>query len=103
ENMVATLAKKIDSALDSKAHNPAFDELGRKIEKLEARIQDPVGAQSIARIEKLLAAPEGHFSDLAQRIDQIGKTLTSRLLKDGFAHGGVELGNIEKMVRGLGE
>jgi len=103
ENMVATLAKKIDSALDAKAHNPAFDELGRKIEKLEARIQDPVGAQSIARIERLLAAPEGHFSDLAQRIDQIGKTLTSRLQQDGFAHGGVELGNIENMVRGLGE
>jgi localization factor PodJL len=103
ENMVATLARKIDSALDAKTHNPAFDELGRKIEKLEARIHDPVGAQSIARIERLLAAPEGHFSDLKQRIDQIGKTLTSRLQQDGFAHSGVELGNIENMVRGLGE
>ncbi|MGA8172955.1 MAG: hypothetical protein WB816_19290, partial [Methylocystis sp.] len=103
ENLVATLAKKIDTALDAKAHNPAFDELGRKIEKLEARIQDPAGAQSIARIERLLAAPEGRFSDLTQRIDQIGKTLTSRLQQDGFANSGVELGNIEKMVRRLGE
>ncbi len=105
ESIVATLAKKIDSALDAKAYNPAFDELGRKLEKLEARLQDPASAETIARIEKLLARPgqEGHFSDLAQRIDQIGKTLTSRLQQDGFAQGGVELGNIEQLVRGLGE
>jgi len=103
ENLVATLAKKIDSALDAKAHNSAFDELGRKIEKLEARIQDPAGAQSIARIERLLATPEGHFADLTQRIDQIGKTLASRLQQDSFANNGSEHANIENMVRRLGE
>jgi localization factor PodJL len=103
ENLVATLAKKIDSALDAKAHISAFDELGRKIEKLEARIQDPVGAQSIARIERLLATPEGHFADLSQRMDQIGKTLTSRLQQDSLAKNGSEHANIEKMVRRLGE
>lgn len=103
ENLVATLAKKIDSALDAKAHISAFDELGRKIEKLEARIQDPAGAQSIARIERLLATPEGHFAELTQRIDQIGKTLTSRLQQDSLANNGSEHANIEKMVRRLGE
>ncbi len=103
ENLVATLAKKIDSALDAKAHISAFDDLGRKIEKLEARIQDPAGAQSIARIERLLATPEGHFADLTQRIDQIGKTLTSRLQQDSLANNGSEHANIEKMVRRLGE
>ena len=103
ENLVATLAKKIDAALDAKAHLSAFDELGRKIEKLEARIQDPAGAQSIARIERLLATPEGHFAELTQRIDQIGKTLTSRLQQDSLANNGSEHANIEKMVRRLGE
>ena len=103
ENLVATLAKKIDSALDAKAHISAFDELGRKIEKLEARIQDPAGAQSIARIERLLATPEGHFAELTQRIDLIGKTLTSRLQQDSLANNGSEHANIEKMVRRLGE
>ena len=103
ENLVATLAKKIDSALDAKAHISAFDELGRKIEKLEARIQDPAGAQSIARIERLLATPEGHFAELTQRIDQIGKTLTNRLQQDSLANNGSEHANIEKMVRQLGE
>jgi localization factor PodJL len=105
ENLVATLAKKIDSALDAKSHNPAFDELGRKIEKLEARLHDPSAAQSIARIETLLASPgqEGHFAELAQRIDNIGKTLTSRFEQDGFAHSGVDLSHIEDLVRRLGD
>ena len=103
ENLVATLAKKINSALDAKAHTSAFDELGRKIEKLDARIQDPAGAQSIARIERLLATPQGHFAELTQRIDQIGKTLTSRLEQDSLANNGSEHANIEKMVRRLGE
>ena len=105
ENLVASLAKKIDSALDAKAHNPAFDELGRKIEKLEARFHDPAAAQSIARIESLLASPghEGHFKELAQRIDNIGKTLIGRFEQDGFAQSGVDLGHIEDLVRRLGD
>ncbi|QGM47692.1 SEL1-like repeat protein [Methylocystis heyeri] len=105
ESLVASLAKKIDSALDNKNHNPAFEELGRKIEKLEARIQDPAAAQSIARIERLLSGPdhEGHFKELAHRIDNIGKTLTTRYEQDGFAHSAVDLSHIEDLVRRLGD
>jgi len=52
---------------------------------------------------RLLATPEGHFAELTQRIDQIGKTLTSRLQQDSLANNGSEHANIEKMVRRLGE
>ena len=105
ENLVAKLAKKIDAALDPKSTNPAFDELGRKIEKLEARLQDPAAAASISRIEAMLAKPgeERHFSDLAQRIDLIHKALSSRVEANALGRDGADARHIEQLVDRLGD
>lgn len=70
ESLVTQLAKKIDTAIDSKAGHPAFDELGRKIERLEERLQP----ESSAGTEQ--------FRALAQRIDLIHEQLTARVEDD---------------------
>jgi localization factor PodJL len=70
EGLVTELAKKIDTAIDSKAAHPAFDELGRKIERLEERLQP----ESSAGTEQ--------FRALAQRIDLIHEQLTARVEDD---------------------
>jgi localization factor PodJL len=105
EQLVATLGKKIEAALDEKASNPAFDELGRKIEKLESRLHDPAAADSIARIEAMLARPgeERHFGELAQRIDLLGKSLATRFEQGAFGPGGADLTQVEDQVRRLGD
>ena len=43
EGLVTQLAKKIDTAIEVKIVHPAFDELGRKIERLEERLQPAAG------------------------------------------------------------
>ena len=105
EHLVAKLAKKIDSALDPKASNPAFDELGRKIEKLEARLHDPAAGASIARIEAMLAKPgeDRRFSELAQRIDLIHKTLSNRFEEGSIGRDGADTRHIEDLARRLGD
>lgn len=87
EQLVAKLAKKIDSALDSKGHAPGFEEIGRKIERLETRFTD--------------AAPERQFSDLAQRIDLVHKTLATRLEQGVGAREAADVDAIESLMRGL--
>jgi localization factor PodJL len=104
EDLVAKLAKKIDSALDSKGASPAFDELGQKIEKLEARLADPAAAASIARIESMLAKPghERHLADLSQRIDLLHKSLASRAEQAGAARDGDGIRHVEELAKELG-
>jgi localization factor PodJL len=68
EGLVTSLAKKIDSAIDAKAAHPAFDELGRKIERLEERLKPQPGKSEGA----------GHFRELAERIDLLQQQLSAR-------------------------
>jgi localization factor PodJL len=105
ENLLATLAKKIDGALDVKAHNSAFEALGRKIEGLEDRFRDPGAAESFARIERLLARPENErqFAQLAQRLEELGRTLTTQFEQGNLAKGGVDIAQFEELARKLGD
>ncbi|MBY6243546.1 peptidoglycan-binding protein [Methylosinus sp. Sm6] len=68
EGLVTELARKIDAAIDGKAAQPAFDELGRKIERLEERLQPKSGR----------AAEDKQFDELTRRIDQIHEHLAAR-------------------------
>ncbi|BGE86610.1 SEL1-like repeat protein [Methylosinus trichosporium] len=68
EGMVTELAKKIDAAIDARTTQPAFDELGRKIERLEERLQP--------KPEK--AAEDEQFRELAKRIDLLHEQLAAR-------------------------
>lgn len=82
EEFVATLAKKIDSALDGKAqeaqaHMPAIEEIGRKIDRLETRFMEAPPAEPGA---------DRQFADLATRIDELRQTLAQRI--EGAADGG---------------
>ncbi|PWB93449.1 SEL1-like repeat protein [Methylosinus sporium] len=72
ERLFASLAEKIDAATEARIVHPGFDELGRKIEKLEQRLQ-PVaaGAQKSAGSEQLRA--------LAERIDHVHAELAARI------------------------
>lgn len=103
EQLVARLAKKIDSALDHKAHAPGFEEIGRKIERLETRIGDPLPPESLARIEAMLARPatDKQFAELAQRIDLVHKALAQRLEQGAGPSEAADLRYIEELVRGL--
>ncbi|WP_051134374.1 SEL1-like repeat protein [Methylocystis sp. ATCC 49242] len=103
EQLVAKLAKKIDSALDHKSHAPAFEEIGRKIERLETRFADPAPKESIARIEAMLAKPvaDRQFAELAQRIDLVHKTLAQRLEQGVGPSEAADVRYIEELVRGL--
>ncbi|WP_442756265.1 peptidoglycan-binding protein [Methylocystis sp. JAN1] len=103
ERLIASLAVKIDSALDGRPHNPGFEEIGRKIERLENRMGDPVAAESMARIEAMLRRPvaDRQFAELAQRIDFVRETLAQRLDQGAAAAPAADVRFIEEMVRGL--
>lgn len=73
EHLVTSLARRIDTALDPKAAHPAFDELGRKIEKLEERLR-PQGRAEPARPDDV-----EQFRKLAQRIDLVRSELAARI------------------------
>ena len=102
EQLVARLAKKIDSALDQKPHSAGFEEIGRKIDRLETRIDNSAPTESFARIEEMLARPahEKQFAEIAQRIDQLHKTLATRLEHGATSEPG-DVRYIEELVRGL--
>lgn len=123
EALIASLAVKIDSALDERPHAPGFEEIGRKIERLETRlpdpapfeeisrkierietkISDPVANDSIARIEAMLQQPvaDRQFAELAQRIDFVRETLAQRLDQGAAAAPASDFRYIEEMVRAL--
>lgn len=72
DDLVATLARKIDSALDGKAQEaqaPAIEEIGRKIDRLETRFAEAPAEP----------AAERQFADLATRIDALRQTLAQRI------------------------
>ncbi len=92
EQLVAKLAKKIDSALDGKGHAQEFEAIGRKIDRLETRFADRAPAEPIA---------DRQFADLAQRIDLLHKTLAARIESGAEVTETAELRSIEELVRGL--
>jgi localization factor PodJL len=117
EHLLTGLARKIDSALDGKAHSegfehisrkierletrlpsaaPAIDELGERMKRLESRLADTSGAETIARIEAMLVRPadDGRLSELVQRIDGVREALAERA-------GVAGVGPLEDLVRGL--
>ncbi len=72
ERLFTSLAQKIDAATEAKIVHPGFDELGRKIEKLEQRLQ-PVAASA----QK--SAGADHMRALAERIDHVHAELAARI------------------------
>ncbi|MEK8092073.1 peptidoglycan-binding protein [Methylocystis sp. IM3] len=87
ENLVAGLARKLDSALEQKTEAPALEEIGRKLDSLGSRL--PVASPPA----------EKHFHDLAQRIDGMRETLSQRFERGVAA--APAIGAIEDLVRGL--
>ena len=81
EALITTLAKKIDTALDGDSHASAFEEIGRRFDRFESRVEDSAPTESLARIEAMLAEQnaERQFADLAQRIDELRQTIAARL------------------------
>jgi localization factor PodJL len=88
ELLVTKLAKKIDAAIDANAAHPAFDELGRKIERLEERLQPQAPVlhpafnelgRKIERLEERLQpqAPVPHpaFDELGRKIERLEERL----------------------------
>ena len=72
ERLFTSLAEKIDAASEAKIVHPGFDELGRKIEKLEQRLQ-PVAANA----QKSAGADQ--MRALAERIDHVHAELAARI------------------------
>ncbi|MBI1981528.1 MAG: SEL1-like repeat protein [Methylocystis sp.] len=103
EALIASLAKKIDSALDGGGHASAFEEIGRRFDLLESRVTESAPTESLARIEAMIAEPnrERQFADLAQRIDQLRQAIAERT-ETGAGAGDVErFAAVEDLVRGL--
>ncbi|MBU6525971.1 SEL1-like repeat protein [Methylocystis sp. MJC1] len=71
EQLIANLGRKVDSVLDDRPHAPGFEELGRKLERLEKRF-DP--AEMAAR-----PVADRQFAELAQRIDVVRETAAQSL------------------------
>ena len=103
EALIATLAKKIDAALDGDRHASAFEEIGRRFDRFESRLVDSAPTESLARIEAKLAEQnaEHQFADLAQRIDELRQTIAARLENPARADDSEQFAALENLVRGL--
>ncbi len=75
--LIAGLGKKLNSALDNPVHTPRFDEIGRKLEILETRL-DPLAGDAIARIEKLLENPVASAPDVST-IEELVRSLDQKI------------------------
>ncbi|WP_018409102.1 SEL1-like repeat protein [Methylocystis rosea] len=103
EALITTLAKKIDTALDGDSHASAFEEIGRRFDQFESRVEDSASTESLARIEAMLAEQnaERQFADLAQRIDELRQTIAARLENPGAVGDSEHFAALENLVRGL--
>ncbi|MCQ4189473.1 peptidoglycan-binding protein [Methylocystis suflitae] len=103
EALITSLAKKIDTALDSDSHASAFEEIGRRFDRFESRVVDSAPTESLARIETMLAEQnaERQFADLAQRIDELRQTIAARLENPAGAGDSKNFAALENLVRGL--
>ncbi|WP_051013345.1 SEL1-like repeat protein [Methylocystis sp. SC2] len=103
EALITTLAKKIDAALDNDNHASAFEEIGRRFDRFESHVVDGAPAESLARIEAMLAErnAERQFADLAQRIDALRQMIAARLENPSGAGDSEHFAALENLVRGL--
>ncbi|TLG78719.1 SEL1-like repeat protein [Methylocystis sp. B8] len=103
EALVAKLAEKIDGALDGASHASAFEEIGRRFDNLESRFVESAPSESLARIEAMLAEPNGErqFADLSQRIDELRQTFAARMESATRAGDLGHIAAIEELLRGL--
>ncbi|MBM3563218.1 MAG: peptidoglycan-binding protein [Alphaproteobacteria bacterium] len=98
-----TLAKKMDSALESGGRASDFEEIGRRFDFLESRIAESAPTQSLARIEAMIADSnrEQQFSDLAQHVDQLRQAVAERMEKRAGAGDLAHLAAVEDLLRAL--
>ncbi|MGD9658293.1 MAG: peptidoglycan-binding protein, partial [Methylocystis sp.] len=101
EGLIASLAKKIDSALDGGGRASAFEEIGRRFDLLDSRIAENAPAKSLARIEAMIAESDrdGRFAELTQRVDQLRQTIAERM--ESAAGAVAPLAAIEDLLRSL--
>ncbi|MBI3275230.1 MAG: SEL1-like repeat protein, partial [Methylocystis sp.] len=102
EQLVTKLAKQIDSALGPKAAHPAFDELGRKIERLQERLEQPKDGVTIAEIDQLLSRPANskQFRELAELVGQLAHKVDKALNSEA---GGGALLSLERHIDKLSQ
>lgn len=91
EGLIATLAQKIDAALEGNTAASALEEIARRFDLLESRID--------ARLAE--PAAERLLADLARRIDQLRETIAARIENAADAGGAGQAAAIEALVRGL--
>lgn len=103
EGLIASLAKKIDSALDGGDRASAFKEIDRRFDLLDSRIAESAPTKALARIEAMIAEPnrDGRIVELAQRIDQLSRTIAERAEGASGASDSAQFAAIEEWLRDL--
>lgn len=103
EALIASLAKKIDGALERGDHASAFEEIGRRFDHLESHVAESAPTESLARIEAILAEQnaEKYFAELAQRVDQLHQAIAAQTESGARAGDAEHLAALENLVRGL--
>jgi localization factor PodJL len=103
EALIASLAKKIDGALERDDHASAFEEIGRRFDHLESHVAESAPTESLARIEAILAEQkaEKHFAQLTQRVDQLRQAIAAQTESRARAGDAEHLAALEDLVRGL--
>ncbi|MGE0196355.1 MAG: peptidoglycan-binding protein, partial [Methylocystis sp.] len=103
ESLIASLAKKIDSALERGDQAAAFEEIGRRFDLLDSRVAARASTESLARIEALLAEQdaERHFADLTRHIDELRQTIAAQTERVAEADDAKRIAAIEDLICGL--
>ena len=103
EALTASLARKLDSALDGGGLALAFKEIGRRFDLLDSRIAESAPAKSLARIEAMIAEPnrDRKLVELAQRVDQLRQAMVERTERAAGAGDVSHFAVIEDLLRSL--
>ncbi len=103
EGLIASLAKKIDSALEGGGHASAFEEIGRRFDRLESHVTENAPSESLARIEAMIAEPNRdlQFADLARRVDQLRQAIAERSDNAAVVGDVAHFAALEDLLRGL--
>lgn len=103
EALIASLAKKIDGALERGDHASAFEEIGRRFDHLESHVVESAPTESLARIEAILVAQNAdkQFAELAQRVEELHQAIAAQTESGARAGDAEHLAALEGLVRGL--
>ncbi|MBM3551333.1 MAG: peptidoglycan-binding protein [Alphaproteobacteria bacterium] len=91
EGLIASLAKKIDSALEGGGHASAFKEIVRRFDRLESHVTEHAPSESLARIEAMIAERSdnaavagdvAHFAALEDLLRGLDRKIDSALASD---------------------